>query len=164
MSSAKLTKLLQPLVEELGYELVGIEHSSNPKHAVVRLYIDKPGGVDIDDCSRVSHEVAALLDVEDPVKGHYDLEVSSPGLDRPLFTPAQYQQFSGARVQINLFAPEQGRRKFTGTIIACDDGQVKIDSDGTEIALELGNIAKARLVPDYDQIMKDRNNRTEKAG
>lgn len=164
MSSAKLTKLLQPLVEELGYEFVGLEYSGNPKNALLRVYIDKDEGVDIDDCSRVSRELAALLDVEDPISGHYDLEISSPGVDRPLFTLEHYEQFAGSEVQINLFAPQEGRRKMTGTILGCDQGQVRIEAGGAEFALEFSNIAKARLVPDYDQLMRDHGNKTGQAG
>lgn len=164
MSSAKLTELLKPLVEELGYEFVGLEYSGNPKNAVLRVYIDKDPGVDIDDCSRVSREVAALLDVEDPISGNYNLEISSPGLDRPLFTPEQYQQFVGSEVQVNLFAPEQGRRKFTGAILGCDQGQVRIEAGGAEYALEFSNIAKARLVPDYDQLIRNHKDKSELAG
>jgi len=156
--------MLQPLVEELEYEFVGLEYSSNPKNAVLRIYIDSENGIDLDDCSRVSREVAALLDVEDPISGHYNLEVSSPGLDRPLFTPAQYEQFAGEQVKITLFAPEDGRRKFTGRIRGVDGEQVQLEVDGAEIALNFGNIAKAKLVPDYDGLMAGRNQENEQAG
>ena len=149
MSSGKLTTLLQPLVEDLGYEFVGIEHSSNPKNPVLVIYIDKPDGIAVEDCAKVSREIAALLDVENPIPGQYQLEVSSPGLDRPLFTQDQFQQFSGEVAQISLFAPSEGRRKFKGKILGAVDGQVKMEQDGVEVILDLGNIAKARLVPDY---------------
>ncbi len=149
MSSGKLTSLLQPLVEDLGYEFVGIEHSSNPKNPVLVIYIDAPDGIAVEDCAKVSREIAALLDVEDPLPGKYQLEVSSPGLDRPLFTLAQFQQFSGEVAQISLFAPRDGRRKFKGKILGASDGQVKMEQDGVEVTLDLGNIAKARLAPDY---------------
>ena len=95
MSSDKLTNLLQPLVEDLGYEFVGIERSSNPKNPVLIIYIDTPDGIAVEDCEKVSREVAALLDVEDPIPGQYRLEVSSPGLDRPLFTLEHFGQFTG---------------------------------------------------------------------
>ncbi len=149
MSSGKLTSLLQPLVEELGYEFVGIEHSSNPKNPVLAIYIDAPDGIAVKDCAKVSREIAAILDVEDPIPGKYQLEVSSPGLDRPLFTLAQFEQFSGEVAQISLFTPRDGRRKFKGKILGTIDGQVKMEQDGVEVTLDLGNIAKARLVPDY---------------
>ena len=113
MSSVKLTHLLQPLVEDLGYEFVGLEHRSNPKNPALVLYIDRPEGIAVDDCERVSREVAALLDVEDPIPGHYNLEVSSPGLDRPLFTLDQFERFRGETAQVSLFAPVQDSRHRT---------------------------------------------------
>ena len=152
MSSGKLTILLQPLVEDLGYEFVGLERSSNPKNPVLVVYIDTPDGIAVEDCERVSREVAALLDVEDPIPGQYRLEVSSPGLDRPLFTLEHFEQFTGEVAQISLYAPQDGRRKCKGEILGTDVGQVKIDQDGVEVTLPLDNIAKARLVPDYDSL------------
>ncbi len=153
MSVQKLNELLQPLVEELGYEFVGLEYNSNPKHAVLRIYIDHDNGVGIEDCEVVSRETAALLDVKDPIRSQYNLEVSSPGLDRPLFTRAHYQAFAGRQAQINLFAPQDGRRKFSGPILSADENSVRIEQDGVEVTLDLDNIAKAKLVPDYEKIL-----------
>jgi len=161
VSSARLTKLLQPLIEDLGYEFVGIDQSSNPKNPTVVIYIDRPEGIAIDDCATVSREVAALLDVEDPIPGHYNLEVSSPGLERPLFTAAQYESFSGEQVAMTIYAPVDGRRKFKGTILAVSGDTVTIDQDGTEVALELNNVVKARLVADYDAILAGSKNKTD---
>ena len=161
MSSSKLTKLLQPLIEDLGYEFVGIEQSSNPKNPVVVIYIDRPEGIAIEDCETVSREVAALLDVEDPISGHYTLEVSSPGLDRPLFTAGQYAAFAGERVKMTVYAPVDGRRKFKGPILAVAGETVTIDQDGSEVVLELGNVVKARLVPDYDAILSGSKAKTD---
>ncbi len=156
MSKNRLNNLIQPLVEDLGYEFVGLEYNANPKQSVLRIYIDSEAGIAIEDCEAVSREVAALLDVEDPIKGHYTLEVSSPGLDRPLFTPAHFEQFTGAEAKLSLFAPEHGRRKVKGRILGLDDGQVRMELDDAEIALKFENIAKARLVPDYDALMAER--------
>ncbi len=156
MRSVKLTQMLQPLVEDLGYEFVGLDFGSDPKNAVLVIYIDQGDGIAVEDCEKVSREVAALLDVEDPIPGHYNLEVSSPGLDRPLFTPEQYQRFTGEVVRISLFAPQEGRRKFKGTILGAEDGRVKLEQDGSEVLLEMSNIAKARLVPDYDNLFSKR--------
>lgn len=153
LSQQKLNELVQPLVEDLGYEFVGLEYNSNTRHALLRVYIDHDNGVGIDDCEVVSRELAALLDVKDPIKSHYNLEISSPGLDRPLFTPAHFREFSGQRAQINLYAPLNGRRKFQGMIIGTSEDSVRIEQDGTEVALGFGNIAKAKLVPDYDHIL-----------
>ena len=163
MSTGKLTNLLQPLVEELGYEFVGLEHSSNPKNALLRVYIDRDEGIDLDDCSKVSREVAALLDVEDPIAGHYNLEISSPGLDRPLFTPDQFQQFTGEEVKVTLFAPEDGRRKFRGRIVAVEGENIQLNVDNIEVVLNFGNIAKAKLVPDFGGILASRNQEDDEA-
>jgi ribosome maturation factor RimP len=156
LRSVKLTHLIQPLVEDLGYEFVGLEHGSNPKNPVLVIYMDKQSGIAVEDCERVSREVAALLDVEDPIPGHYNLEISSPGLDRPLFTLEQFDQFSGEQARITLYAPQDGRRKLKGEILGTEDDQVKLNQDGLEVLLELGNIAKARLVPDYDNLFTKR--------
>ena len=156
LSDATLTRLLQPLIQDLGYEFVGLEHSSNPKNPVLVIYIDRPEGITVDDCESVSREVAALLDVEDPIPGHYSLEVSSPGLDRPLFTLEQFERFSGEEVKVSLYAPLDGRRKFRGRILGVAGGRVRLDQDGTAVELDMGNIAKARLVPDYDSLFMKR--------
>jgi len=156
LSDARLKQLLQPLIEDMGYEFVGLEHSSNPKNPVLVIYIDRPEGIGVDDCENVSREVAALLDVEDPIPGHYNLEVSSPGLDRPLFTLEQFERFRGQQVRLSLYAPIEGRRKFKGTILGAADGTVRLEQDGTEVELDMGNIAKARLVPDYDSLFLKR--------
>jgi len=153
LSVQKLNELIQPLVEDLGYEFVGLEYNNNPKNSVLRIYIDMEQGVDVEDCALVSRETAALLDVKDPIKSQYNLEVSSPGLDRPLFTPAQFEEFSGQQAQINLYGPHEGRRKYQGPIVGVSDDGVIIDQDGSQVTLDFNNIAKARLVPDYDTIL-----------
>jgi ribosome maturation factor RimP len=155
LSIARLTELLEPLVNELGYEFVGLEYSSNPKNPVLVLYIDKPGGISVDDCEAVSREAAARLDVADPIPGHYVLEVSSPGLDRPLFTPGQFARFTGEIARLSLFAPVAGRRKYKGRIVGVAGDTIEIEQDGAPVRLEHANIAKARLVPDYDRIFAE---------
>jgi len=159
LKSVKLTNLLRPLVEDLGYEFVGLEHGSNPKNPTLVVYIDKKNGIAVEDCERVSREVAAVLDVEDPIPGHYNLEVSSPGLDRPLFTLEQFEQFAGEIARISLYAPQEGRRKFKGEILGTEGDRVKLELDGSEVLLEMGNVAKARLVPDYDNLFSKREAR-----
>jgi ribosome maturation factor RimP len=153
LSVRKLNELLQPLIEELGYEFVGLEYNSNPKHALLRIYIDHESGVGIEDCEVVSRETAALLDVKDPIRSQYNLEVSSPGLDRPMFRSEHYIEFIGSPVQINTFAPLDGRRKFSGPILGADEHTVTIDQDGSEVTLEIDNIVKAKLIPDYKKIL-----------
>ena len=153
MSVQKLNELLEPLVQDLGFEFVGLEYNNNPKQSVLRIYIDHENGVGIDDCETVSRETAALLDVKDPIRSRYNLEVSSPGLDRPLFTPAHYSEYKGYKVKINLFVPQDGRRNFSGPILSADDNSVNIDQDGSAVKLEIENIAKAKLIPDYEKII-----------
>lgn len=155
MSVLKLNEIIQPLVEDLGYEFIGLEYNSNPKHSVLRIYIDQESGVDVEDCAMVSRETAALLDVKDPIKSQYNLEVSSPGLDRPLFTSEHYQEFIGQLAQVNLYGPLDGRRKFQGPIVGVNEDGVIINQDGTDVTLGFDNIAKARLVPDYEKVLAE---------
>jgi ribosome maturation factor RimP len=159
LRSVKLTNLLKPLVEDLGYEFVGLEHGSNPKNPAVVIYIDRENGIAVEDCERVSREVAALLDVEDPIPGRYNLEVSSPGLERPLFTLEHFEQFAGEVTKVTLYAPQEGRRKFKGKILGTEGDQVKLALDDLEVLLEMANVAKAQLVPDYDNLFSKREAR-----
>ena len=140
-----LLKLLEPAIEALGYELVELEF---PPH-LLRIYIDRDGGVTVDDCEIVSRQVSAVLDVEDPIPGTYTLEVSSPGLDRPLRKEADFVRFAGERAKVELTLPRDGRRRFTGTLKGCEAGQVLIEVDGEEHRLPLADIGKARLVPEF---------------
>jgi len=149
----RLNDLLKPLVEGLGYEFVGLEYAGNPKQSVLRVYIDSDEGVGLSDCEYVSREAAAMLDVEDPISGQYNLEISSPGLDRPLFTPEQFQRYAGQEAKVTLFAPENGRRKFRGRIVGHEGDLLTMQVDGETIEFRFDNIAKARLVPDYDAVM-----------
>jgi ribosome maturation factor RimP len=140
-----LNQLLEPVVAGMGYELVGIDYRGNLKHALLRLYIDKPGGVDLDDCTRVSRQVSGVLDVEDPISSRYTLEVSSPGLDRPIFKVADYNRFAGEKVRLRLQAPLDGRRRLAGVLRGLSDDHVVIDENGTEIHVPLSQIEKANL-------------------
>lgn len=155
--STDIAQLLAPTVESLGLELLGVEYLPSPGGAVVRLYIDRPGadaaaegqGVGIEDCEAVSREVSAQLDVEDPISGNYTLEVSSPGVDRLLFTPAHFARFVGEQAKVGLKLPQDGRRRLQGTIRAVEGDTVTFDVDGAPFAVDAGNIDKARLVPDW---------------
>jgi ribosome maturation factor RimP len=150
MKEEELNALLAPLLRDLGLELVGIEFSPGHGGSLLRVYIDVEGRpVTIDDCERASREISALLDVNDPVAGRYTLEVSSPGLDRPLFTPEQFARFVGEAVKINVNLPIDGRRRFHGTISAIEGDRITIEQDGEAVTLVHANIAKARLAPDY---------------
>ncbi|BCG62967.1 MAG: ribosome maturation factor RimP [Methyloprofundus sp.] len=144
-----LLELIEPVVEGLGYECVGVEFSSHPQHGFLRIYIDAEQGVGMEDCTKVSHQVSGVLDVDDPIAGEYNLEVSSPGMDRPLFKLQQFEQFIGSIVQVNLFKPVDGRRKITGLIEKVEDGKVYLQQDGQVYRVPFQAMSKARLEPDY---------------
>jgi len=141
-----LTALFEPVVESMGYELVGVEFHGSEHHGVLRLFIDKEGGITVDDCAAVSRQVSAVLDVEDPIKQAYDLEVSSPGLNRPLFKGNDFQRFAGRKAKIKLAVALNGRKNFSGVLKGIDDNeQVLIDVDNETFELPLHDIAKANL-------------------
>ncbi len=159
-----ISNLLSPTVQALGLELLGIEYLPSPGGATLRLYIDIPPGdavgdsetprmVGIEDCEAVSREVSAQLDVEDPISGNYTLEVSSPGVDRPLFTPAQFARFLGEQARIGLKLPQEGRRKLQGRIVAAEDDRIDFEVDAKlapqRVSVAFDNIEKAGLVPDW---------------
>jgi ribosome maturation factor RimP len=143
----KLATLIEPLLGQLGYELVDLEYVPGRTHAVLRVFIDRPEGVGLDDCERVSRELSALLDVEDPVPAGYTLEVSSPGLDRVLRTPAHFQRFVGERIWLELRAARAGRRRYTGRLEAFDGEGVELNVDGAMVRVPFAEISRARLAP-----------------
>jgi len=143
----RLIVLMEPLLGRLGYELVELEYAAGRSNAVVRLFIDRPEGISIEDCERVSREAAALLDVEDPIPTAYTLEVSSPGFDRVLRTPAHFARFVGERVFVELRAPRDGRRRYTGTLLVADDSGITVEVDKQKVEVPFGEIGKARLAP-----------------
>ncbi|MCB1716264.1 MAG: ribosome maturation factor RimP [Candidatus Competibacteraceae bacterium] len=144
-----LNELCKPVVEAMGYELVGVEFQASQADGLLRVYIDQPDGIRIEDCERVSHQLSGLLDVENPIAGHYTLEVSSPGLDRPLFEAADFMRFTGRKARIQLDAALDGRRKFTGVIKGVENFQVILEVDQNVIRLPVDLIGKARLVPEF---------------
>jgi ribosome maturation factor RimP len=148
-ASDKLMAIIEPAVSALGFELLGVEYMPQGRHSLLRIYIDHEDGITVDDCGDVSHQVSAVLDVEDPIRGEYTLEVSSPGLDRPLFTLAHYERYSGNQAEIRLHAPLHGRRKFKGRLQGVEDDEVIIEVDGEEYRLAIGNIEKAHLVHEW---------------
>jgi ribosome maturation factor RimP len=145
----QLEQLIEPAVRALGYELVGVEYMPQGRHSLLRIYIDSPHGIGLEDCEKVSHQVSGVLDVEDPIHGHYDLEVSSPGLDRPLFSPEHFVKHAGSMVKIRLQTPVNGQRNFTGVLQGMRGTDVVIVSEGVEVLLPYSAIAKARLEPEY---------------
>ncbi len=149
-ASAKVLTLLEPIVEGLGYEFVGAEYLSQGKHSVLRVFIDKPDvGIAVEDCEAVSRQVSSMLDVEDPITGVYSLEVSSPGMDRPLFRPGHFEQFVGHEVKLLLSAPLNNRRKMTVLLKKMSDGIVFAELEGEAIEIDFENIEKAHLVPKF---------------
>ena len=141
--------LLEPVVTGMGYELVEIEYNPSTRHGVLRIYIDHEDGIQLDDCTDVSHQVSALLDVEDLIQGHYNLEVSSPGLDRPLTSIKDYQRFTGEMVKIKTAMAIDGRRNFKGRLRGVEADEINIECDGQQFYLPLASIEKARLVPEF---------------
>lgn len=142
-----ITDLLQPVVEGLGYEFVGLEYLSQGARSILRIYIDQEDGITLEDCTRVSHQVSGVLEVEDPIRGEYALEVSSPGVDRPLFVREHYERFLGERALIKTSLPIDGQRKFTGHLVQLQDDDLIIDIGGKQVTLSLDQIDKARLAP-----------------
>jgi ribosome maturation factor RimP len=143
----ELFRLLEPAVLSLGYELVELEFAPAGGGGLLRLYIDAAPGITLDDCERVSRQVGAVLESEDPIAGHYTLEVSSPGLDRVLRTRAHFERFLGRRIKVQLGTPLDGRRRFTGTLLEVRDEGVVVEVDGAHTLLGFGQMQKARLVP-----------------
>jgi ribosome maturation factor RimP len=141
----RLIALIEPVLARLGYELVELEYAAGRSQGVVRVFIDQPQGVGLDDCERASREIAALLDVEDPIPSAYTLEVSSPGFDRILRTPAHFGRFAGARVFVELKAPREGRRRYTGTLLSVGEAGIEIEVDRQKVNIGFAEIGKARL-------------------
>jgi ribosome maturation factor RimP len=143
----EIQQLLAPSVEALGYELWGIEYLSQGRHTVLRVYIESENGISVDDCATVSHHVSGVLDVEDPISGEYTLEVSSPGVDRLLFAPAQYPAYVGEWIELRLRTPFEGRRKFKGVLTGIEGEDVVVRVDDHEYLLPFDAIEKARIQP-----------------
>jgi ribosome maturation factor RimP len=141
----RLIALTEPLLGRLGYELVDLEYSSGRSHSVVRLFIDAPAGVGLEDCEKVSREISVLFDVEDPIPSAYTLEVSSPGFDRVLRTQAHFGRFVGSRVFVELREPRAGRRRYTGKLLSVDEAGIALEVDQEQVAMKFVEIDKARL-------------------
>lgn len=142
----KIQDLIEPSVVALGYDLWGTELISAGKHSVLRIYIDKADGILVEDCAAVSHHISGVLDVEDPISSEYTLEVSSPGMDRPLFKLEHYKSFVESFVEVKLRAPFDGRRKFAGILTAVEDDDIVVRIDNEEFMLPLDAIDKAHVV------------------
>lgn len=145
----RVCECIEPAVTGLGYEFVGAEYLSESGQRVLRVYIDTEDGVDVDDCAKVSHQVSGVLDVEDPIREVYTLEVSSPGMDRPLFTPPQFERFVGEIVRLKLAVAVLGRKNFTGELVETNEAGVVVDVDGEAYDIDWSMINEARLVPQF---------------
>ena len=146
---ADLRKLLEPGVKAMGFELVDVELAGSHHSPTLRVYIDSTNGVVVDDCAKVSRQISALLDVEDPLPGHYTLEVSSPGLDRPLVKPEDFKRFVGETIKVKMHEPILGRKNFSGRLVdvAADHVVVEVDKEHYDLAFE--GMDRARLVPRF---------------
>ena len=143
-----LRRLIEPAVKVLGYDLVGIQYWAQGAKGLLRIYIDSDEGISVNDCERVSHQISGVLDVHDPIPGRYTLEVSSPGLNRPLFIASDFERFKGRRIAVKLATPLHGRRNFNGVLLGCREGVVRVHADGFEHSLPLEQIGSAQLVPE----------------
>ena len=168
-TAREIRSIAEPVCHASGYELVDVEYTRAQSGWVLRVYIDRPAdiprsstttsGISFADCERLSRELSAVLDVEDPVPNAYSLEVSSPGLDRPLRTAAHFQRFAGETAKVALAEPLAGRKNFKGVVRGVeppgpDATTVVLEVDGTEFRLPIQSVASARLVPDWDSVMK----------
>lgn len=145
MIQDELLQLLSPTITDMGYELWGCEYLPQGKHSLLRIYIDKSEGIAVEDCQAVSHQVSALLDVEDPIPGFYNLEISSPGIPRPLFSSWQYERYVGQTIQVKTYKPVNGLRKLLGTIVSVSEHAVLLDISNEQQEVLFSNIVKAHL-------------------
>jgi ribosome maturation factor RimP len=151
----QLEALLAPAVRSLGLELWGVELALSRSRGLLRIYIDRPQRpVTLDDCEAASREISALLDVNDPISGNYTLEVSSPGIDRPLFAAAQYPRFVGEALRVQTLAPIGNRRKFQGKLVAADGEGIVLSVDGVDVRLRFSDIDKTRLMPQFEAAVR----------
>jgi len=145
----QITALLAPVVEAMGYEFWGLDYIQG-RGAVLRIFIDHKNGISVDDCAAVSHQVSGVLDVEDPISGEYNLEVSSPGMDRPLFTLEQFERYIGDEVQLKLLAPVAGKRKLKALLEAVDGEELVVKAGAEVLRVPFAQVDRASLVPTFD--------------
>ncbi|MBI2791228.1 MAG: ribosome maturation factor RimP [Gammaproteobacteria bacterium] len=144
----KWQSIIGPILVDTSFELVGVECVGGGKHTVVRIYIDKPGGINLDDIVHLSRQISVVLDVEEPIKGHYTLEVSSPGLERPLFTAAHFKQQIGQKVFVKTSLAVSNRQNFKGMLLDANEKEIQLDVDGQNFTFAYEDIDKAKVVPD----------------
>jgi len=154
MKQQQLTDMIRPVVEDLGFELWGIEYLPQKNAALVRIYIDHASGITVDDCANCSREIAALLEVEDPIKSAYILEVSSPGLDRVLFGVEHFSKYIGEIALVKLAQPVNDSRKIKGFIKQVEGEEITLEDDKGDYTFAMNNVMKARLQPQFDGVKK----------
>ncbi len=147
----KIIDLINPVIGDMGYELVGVEYVASGKHSILRIYIDIDNGIGIEDCEKVSRQLSAIFDVEDPISGQYNLEVSSPGVERPLFHIGHYQRFLGNDIKLRMVRPIDGQRKFSGAIGSVSEvnNTIELVTELGPVTLDIDMIEKANLVADF---------------
>lgn len=144
----QLTEMLKPAVDALGYEFVGVEYVGQGRHSVLRVYIDHQEGITVDDCAKVSHQASGVLEMEDPINSAYTLEVSSPGIDRPLFTWEHFKAIEGQEVNLRCHTGVDGRRKFKGRLSKVDEHDLTVEVDNQSFQLAFNDIERANLIAD----------------
>lgn len=148
-----LQEMITPIIASLGCELWGLEYLTQGRYTTLRIFIDAANGVSLEDCEKVSRQISAVMDVEDPIQGEYTLEVSSPGMDRPLYTFAHYARYVGETVNIRLRMARDGRRRFKGEILGVENNEVRVVVEGKEFVFAVDAIDKANIEPRYDEII-----------
>lgn len=147
MKEKLLTQLIEPIILDLGFSLWGVEYLPQKNSAILRVFIDHENGINVNDCAKSSREISGVLEVEDPIKGAYVLEVSSPGMDRVLFNAEQFSQYLDEFVVVKLAQPVKGARNIKGTIKSVNEDQIVVANEVTEYDFEMANVMKARLKP-----------------
>ncbi|MDG6773090.1 ribosome maturation factor RimP [Thiomicrorhabdus sp. ZW0627] len=142
----KLEELLKPTIETMGFELWAVEYMPAGRHSTLRVFVDKESGITVDDCADISRQLSAVLDVEDPITNAYMLEVSSPGLDRPLIKPEHFKRYEGKQVRLRTVSSVLGRKKFTGPMTRVTDEGIEVEVDGELFEIPFDMIDKANLV------------------
>lgn len=154
LTREQLLGLLEPAIEALGYELSDVEMNLEHGRGLIRLFIDRDDGITLEDCAKVSHQVSGLLDVEDPLAGDYNLEVSSPGADRKLVKPEHFDRFAGSMVKVRLKRLVDGRRRLKGQLLGRDGERIQVRLDGKDVSVAMTEIEVARVVPDWNEFVR----------
>ncbi|MBM7555384.1 ribosome maturation factor RimP [Halanaerobacter jeridensis] len=145
----EVLELANPIAESRGLELVDVEYNKEGEDWILRVFIDKEGGISLEDCQEVSRDLEGQLDVVDPIEKSYLLEVSSPGLDRPLKDDEDFERFTGRLINISTYAPVDGAKEFTGTLLGLEEGEIRIEVEGEELLIPQNKVAKTKLAVEF---------------